>query len=82
MSLATLQFLVLALTCPSLLSAAWLVCHARDVVLVLRYIFPLDPGQGKRLTSFKAVCTVLTLFGFSLAAEALIMLRAGSYLSA
>lgn len=82
MSLPVLQFVVLALTCTSLMSAAWLVCHARDVVLVLRHVLPLDPGEGKRLTSFKAVCAVITLFGFSLAAEALIALRAGAYLAA
>jgi len=80
MSLAALQFVILVLTCTSLLSAAWLVCHARDVVLVLRHVLPLDPGEGKRLTSFKAVCAMITLFGFSLTAETLIMLRAGLYL--
>jgi len=63
------------------LSAAWLVCHARDVVLVLRYVFPpLEPGAGKRLTGPKSVCAAITLLGFCLSAEALVALRAGAYL--
>ncbi|MEL6542015.1 MAG: hypothetical protein AAFP79_02620 [Pseudomonadota bacterium] len=81
MSLAQLQILVFLLTCGSLLSAAWLVCHARDVVLVLRHIFPpLEPGMGKRLTSPKSVCVAITVLGFCLSAEALVAVRAGAYL--
>jgi len=59
----------------SILSSAWLVLHARDVALVLRYILPIDPGRGKRLASFRMVCAMLTLFGFSVSAEVLIVLR-------
>ena len=81
MNIAQLQILVFLFTCGSLLSAAWLVCHARDVVLVLRHIFPpLQPGAGTRLTSPKSVCTAITVFGFCLSAEALVAVRAGAYL--
>ena len=81
MNIAQLQILVFLFTCGSLLSAAWLVCHARDVVLVLRHFFPpLQPGAGKRLTSPKSVCTAITVFGFCLSAEALVAVRAGAYL--
>lgn len=81
MNIAQLQILVFLLTCGSLLSAAWLVCHARDVVLVLRHIFPpLEPGIGKRLTSPKSVCIAITMLGFCLSAEALVAVRAGAYL--
>ena len=51
------------------------------MVLVLKHMFPeLDPGEGKRLTSPKAVCTGLTVLGFCLSAEALVAFRAGSLL--
>ncbi|MEE4204987.1 MAG: hypothetical protein V2I39_01755 [Erythrobacter sp.] len=60
----------------SILSSAWLVLHARDVALLLRHILPVDPGQGKRLASFRQVCAMITLFGFSLSAEVLIVLKA------
>ncbi|QIQ87244.1 hypothetical protein [Erythrobacter sp.] len=60
----------------SILSSAWLVLHARDVVLVLRQVLPIDPGEGKRLASFRLVCAMMTLFGFSVSAETLILLRA------
>lgn len=76
MSLAQMQVLLPLLSACSLLSAAWLVLHARDVVLLLRQIFPLDPGEGRRLASFKAVSAVLTLFGFSIAGQGLIVARA------
>jgi len=66
--------LVVLSTC-SILSAAWLVLHARDVTLVLRYILPLEPGEGRRLTSFRRVCGVLTVFGFSVVAETFIVVR-------
>jgi len=79
-SISHLQILVLLFTCASLLSAAWLVCHARDVVLVLKHILPLDPGAGKRLTSPRSVCIAITVLGFSLSAETLVALRAGAYL--
>ncbi|MEM9085998.1 MAG: hypothetical protein AAGB23_08750 [Pseudomonadota bacterium] len=63
------------------MSAAWLVCHARDVVLVLRHVFPpLEPGAGRRLSSPKSVCLAITTLGFCLSAEALVALRAGVYL--
>ncbi|MEO0462884.1 MAG: hypothetical protein AAF127_07120 [Pseudomonadota bacterium] len=81
MSIPQLQILVFLFTCGALLSAAWLVCHARDVVLVLRHVFPpLDPGEGKRLTSPKTVCAAITLLGFCLSAETLVAVRAGAYL--
>lgn len=81
MSISQIQILVFLLTCGSLLSAAWLVCHARDVVLVLKHVFPpLEPGAGKRLTSPKSVCGAITLLGFCLSAEALVALRAGALL--
>jgi len=55
------------------------VLHARDVVLLLRPMAArLDPGRGKRLASFKAVSAVITLFGFSLAAEVLVVARLAS----
>jgi hypothetical protein len=57
------------------------VCHARDVVLVLRHAIPLlDPGKGKRLTSPRSVCAAITLMGFCLCADALVAVRAGAYL--
>jgi len=71
-----MQLLLPLLSAVSLLSAAWLVLHARDVVLLLRQIFPLDPGKGRRVASFKAVSAVLTLFGFSIAGQGLIVARA------
>lgn len=71
-----MQIILPLLTAASILSAAWLVLHARDVVLLLRTILPLDPGEGRRLASFKQVCTALTVFGFSSAGEVLIILRA------
>ncbi|MEM7690335.1 MAG: hypothetical protein AAF291_15060 [Pseudomonadota bacterium] len=81
MSIPQIQILVFLLTCGSLLSAAWLVCHARDVVLVLKQVFPpLEAGAGKRLTSPKSVCGAITLLGFCLSAETLVALRAGAYL--
>ncbi len=81
MNIAQLQIMVFFLTCGSLLSAAWLVCHARDVVLVLRHLFPLlEPGAGKRLTSPRSVCTAITMLGFCLSADALVAVRAGTYL--
>ncbi|MEE4289259.1 MAG: hypothetical protein V2J14_07805 [Erythrobacter sp.] len=57
------------------------MCHARDVVLVLRHAIPLlDPGKGKRLTSPRSVCAAITLMGFCLCADALVAVRAGAYL--
>ena len=78
MSLAEMQILLPLLSAASMLSAAWLVLHARDVVLLLRHSFALDPGEGRRLASFKAVSAVLTLFGFSVAGQILIVARAAS----
>lgn len=72
-SLFQLQVLLPVLSAVSLLSAAWLVLHARDVVLLLRQAFPLEPGEGRRLASFKAVSAVLTVFGFSFVGEMLII---------
>ncbi|WP_156423822.1 hypothetical protein [Erythrobacter sp. YT30] len=81
MTIAQLQFLVFLFTCGSLLSAAWLVSHARDTVLVLRHIFPkLRPGEGVRLTNPKSVCIAITLFGYCLSAETLLIFRGGAYL--
>lgn len=80
-TIAQLQILVFLLTCGALLSAAWLVCHARDVVLVLRHVIPpLDPGEGKRLASPRSVCMAITICGYCLSAEVLVALRAGAYL--
>jgi hypothetical protein len=79
MSLPQMQITLALLSAVSLLSAAWLVLHARDVVLLLRPVLPLVPGAGRRLASFKAVCTGLTLFGFSMSAEVLIVLRAAGF---
>lgn len=76
MTLAQMQILLPLLSAASLLSAAWLVLHARDVVLLLRRVFPLDPGEGRRLASFRMVSAVITLFGFSCAGQVLIVLRA------
>ncbi|MDJ0978123.1 MAG: hypothetical protein QNI87_06280 [Erythrobacter sp.] len=81
-TLADLQFLVFVLVSLSMFSVAWLVSHARDVVLVLRHILPLDPGEGKRLTSPRSVCIALTVFGFTVAAEIWVALRAQTYLTA
>lgn len=77
MSIAELQMLVFILTGGTMLSAAWLVSHARDVVLILRHILPLDPGGGRRIASPKSVCTAITLFGFSITAEVWVVFRAG-----
>ncbi len=71
-----MQVLIALLSAVSLLSAAWLVLHARDVVLLLRPVLPLVPGEGRRLTSFKAVSAGLTVFGFSIVGEVWIVLRA------
>ncbi len=78
MTLAELQIVLPLLSACSLLCAAWLVLHARDVVLLLRSVFPLDPGRGQRLASFRMVSAVLTLFGFSLVAEIWIIARAAT----
>lgn len=67
-----------ALSACSLLSAVWLVLHARDVALLLQPVFPLAPGKGRRLASFRQVSAVITLFGFSLAAQILIIARAAA----
>ena len=80
-SIAQLQIIGFLLTCGALLSAAWLVRHARDVVMALRHLFPLlEPVIGKRLTSPRAVCAAITMLGFCLSAEALVALRAGAHL--
>lgn len=68
--------LIALLSAASLLSAAWLVLHARDVALLLRPVFPLVPGEGRRLASFWAVSAAITLFGFSMVGELWIVLRA------
>jgi hypothetical protein len=80
MSIPELQILVFLLTGGSMLSAAWMVTHARDVVLVLSAFLPLDPGKGRRLATRGAVCTAITVFGFSVTAEAYVILRAGAVL--
>jgi hypothetical protein len=71
-----MQLLIALLSAASLLSAAWLVLHARDVALLLRPVTPLVPGEGRRLASFRAVSAGITLFGFSVAGEVWIVLRA------
>jgi hypothetical protein len=71
-----MQLLIALLSAASLLSAAWLVLHARDVALLLRPVTALVPGEGRRLASFRAVSAGLTLFGFSTAGEVWIVLRA------
>ena len=76
MTLLQMQVLIALLSAASLLSAAWLVLHARDVALLLRPVFPLVPGEGRRLASFRAVSAAITVFGFSIAGEVLIVLRA------
>jgi hypothetical protein len=80
-SIPLIQILFFLFASGALLSTAWLVCHARDVVLVLRHVFPpLEPGRGKRLTSPRSVCAAITLLGFCLLAEALVAVRAGAWL--
>ncbi len=76
MTLPQIQILLALLTAGAMLSAAWLVVHARDVVLLLRQVFPLVPGEGRRLASFKAVSAGLTVFGFSIAGQVWVILRA------
>lgn len=77
MSLAEMQIVLAVTSAVSLLSAAWLVLHARDVVLLLRPVLPpLVPGKGRRLASFRAVSAAITLFGFAMAAQVLVVLRA------
>jgi hypothetical protein len=77
MSLPELQILLALLSAGTILSAAWLVLHARDVALLLRPAFPLlVPGAGRRLSSFAAVSAAMTVFCFSLAAEIWVIARA------
>jgi hypothetical protein len=78
MSLPEMQVLLALMSAGAILSAAWLVLHARDVVLLLRRVLPLEPGEGRRIASFKAVCAGLTLFGFSMAGQVLVVLRAAT----
>jgi hypothetical protein len=76
MPLVQMQVLLALQSAATILSAAWLVLHARDVVLLLHPVLPLVPGEGRRLASFRAVCAALTLFGFSCAGQMLIVVRA------
>jgi CHASE1-domain containing sensor protein len=79
MSLIEMQVLFALLTASAMLSAAWLVLHARDVALLLRQAFPLLlPGKGVRLASFKAVSAGLAVFGFSIAGEVWMIARAAA----
>lgn len=78
MPLAQMQILLALLSAGAMLSAAWLVLHARDVALLLRPVTPLVPGKGRRLASFRAVCAAITLFGFSCAGQVLVVLRAAN----
>ena len=71
-----MQFVIAFVSAASLVSAAWLVLHARDVALLLRPVLPLVPGEGRRLASFRAVSAAITLFGFAIAAEVWVVLRA------
>lgn len=74
-----MQIMLALLSAASLLSAAWLVLHARDVAVLLRPVFPLVPGEGRRLASFRSVCAAITLFGFSMVGEVWIVLRAAGF---
>ncbi|MFM7405051.1 MAG: hypothetical protein ACKO1N_13390 [Erythrobacter sp.] len=78
MTLMEMQLLLPVLSAGAMLSAAWLVLHARDVVLMLRPVFKLVPGEGRRLASFRAVSAALTVFGFSTVGEVLVVLRAAT----
>lgn len=75
-SLAEMQIIIAVSSAVSLLSATWLVLHARDLVLLLRPVFPLVPGAGRRLASFRTVSAAITLFGFGMAGQMLVVLRA------
>lgn len=79
MTLPEIQVLIALLSASSVLSAAWLVLHARDVALLLRPVLPLVPGEGRRLASFRAVSAGLTVFGFSMVGEAWVVLRAAGF---
>jgi len=77
MTLAEMQIALPVLSTISLLSAAWLVLHARDVVILLKPWLPwLDPGKGRRLATARQTCAAITLFGFSFVAETWIVVRA------
>lgn len=77
MSLPEMQILLALLSAGAMLSAAWLVLHARDVALLLRPVFPrLVPGTGRRLASFRAICAGLTVLGFSLVGQVWVVARA------
>ena len=77
MTLAEMQIALPVFSTIPLLSAAWLVMHARDVVILLRPWLPwLDPGAGRKLASARQTCAALTLFGFGFAGEAWIIIRA------
>lgn len=78
MPLAQMQFLLALLSAGAMLSAAWLVLHARDVALLLRPVTALVPGEGRRLASFKAVSAAITLFGFSCAGQVWVVMRAAT----
>ncbi len=79
MSLAEMQIVLAVTSMLSLLSVAWLVLHARDVVLLLcPALPPLVPGEGRRLASFRAVSAAIALFGFAMAAQVLVVLRAAT----
>ncbi|EAQ28846.1 hypothetical protein NAP1_14643 [Erythrobacter sp. NAP1] len=77
LSVPELQVLLFALTGGWMLSAVWMMSHARDVVLVLSQFLPLDPGEGRVVTTPKGVCTALTIFGFSVVAEGWVLVRSG-----
>lgn len=76
MPLAQMQILLAVLSAGTMLSAAWLVLHARDVALLLRPVTPLVPGKGRRLASFKAVSAAIALFGFGFAGQVWVVMRA------
>jgi hypothetical protein len=76
MTLPQIQIMLALLSAGAMLSAAWLVLHARDVALLLRPVTPLVPGAGRRLASFRAVSAGLTVFAFSIAGQVLIVARA------
>jgi hypothetical protein len=77
MSLPEIQVMLALLSGGAMLSAAWLVLHARDVALLLRQAFPgVVPGRGRRLASFRAVSAAIALFGFCMAGELWVIARA------
>ena len=79
MTLAEMQIALAVLPALGLLSAAWLVLHARDVTILLRPWLPrLDPGKGRRLASARQTCAAITLFGFATIGQLWVVMRAAT----